>query len=114
MNNILCHSVFDIFTMFDVLHQLELNLRSQVHVDMKQCCLILFFLRYSFSFLALLQRGAQRVRLLIVDSISSLITPILGGSGAQGIDSKSFLKNVIHYKKLLLGTCITGFWFSIS
>ncbi|PON67006.1 Meiotic recombinase Dmc [Parasponia andersonii] len=58
MNNILCHSVFDIFTMFDILHQLELKLRSQ--------------------------RGAQKVHLLIVDSISSLITPILGGSGSQG------------------------------
>ncbi|XP_062016495.1 DNA repair protein RAD51 homolog 4 isoform X3 [Rosa rugosa] len=59
MNNILCHSVFDIFTMFNVLHQLEFNLKSQ------------------------LQKGGQ-VRLLIVDSISSLITPILGNIGSQG------------------------------
>ncbi|KAF4348827.1 hypothetical protein F8388_016099 [Cannabis sativa] len=58
MNNIFCRSVFDIFTMFRVLHQLESNMRSQ--------------------------RGPQMVRLIIVDSISSLITPILGGSGSQG------------------------------
>ncbi|XP_028944274.1 DNA repair protein RAD51 homolog 4 isoform X6 [Malus domestica] len=58
MNNILCHHVFDIFTMFNLLHQLEFSLPSQ--------------------------KGEQ-VRLLIVDSISSLITPILGNSGSQGI-----------------------------
>ncbi|XP_062172518.1 DNA repair protein RAD51 homolog 4 isoform X1 [Alnus glutinosa] len=60
MNDILCHSVFDIFTMFHVLHQLEFNIRSQM------------------------QRGDTQVRLLIIDSISSLITPILGGSGSRG------------------------------
>ncbi|ONI00089.1 hypothetical protein PRUPE_6G066800 [Prunus persica] len=61
MNSIVCHSVFDIFTMFNVLHRLVINFPSQ------------------------LQKGGQ-VRLLIVDSISSLITPILGNSGSQGID----------------------------
>ncbi|RVW66146.1 DNA repair protein RAD51-like 4 [Vitis vinifera] len=59
MSQILCHSVFDIFAMLDVVHQLEYSLRSQV------------------------QTGADQVRLLIVDSISSLITPILGGSGSH-------------------------------
>ncbi|XP_048323770.1 DNA repair protein RAD51 homolog 4 isoform X2 [Ziziphus jujuba] len=58
MSNILCHSVFDIFAMFGVLHQLEFKLRSQ--------------------------KGDNQVQLLIVDSISSLITPILGGSGLHG------------------------------
>ncbi|KAM4095542.1 hypothetical protein ACJW30_08G037000 [Castanea mollissima] len=58
MNNISCQSVFDIFTMFDVLHQLEFNLRSQ--------------------------GGDCKVQLLIVDSVSSMVTPILGGSGSQG------------------------------
>ncbi|KAL6200082.1 hypothetical protein ACLB2K_029864 [Fragaria x ananassa] len=57
MNNILCHSLFDIFTMFNVLHRLEFSLKSQ--------------------------KGGQ-VRLLIVDSISSLITPILGNTTSQG------------------------------
>ncbi|KAK9940367.1 hypothetical protein M0R45_017033 [Rubus argutus] len=57
MNNILCYSVFDIFSMFNVLHRLEINLQSQ--------------------------KGEQ-VRLLIIDSISSLITPIIGNSGSQG------------------------------
>ncbi|KAJ0083640.1 hypothetical protein Patl1_30842 [Pistacia atlantica] len=62
MSSILCHSVFDIFSMFDVLRQLEFDLRSQM------------------------DRGEYRVPLLIVDSISSLISPVLGGSGSQGID----------------------------
>ncbi|XP_021681160.2 DNA repair protein RAD51 homolog 4 isoform X2 [Hevea brasiliensis] len=60
MSNILCHSTFDIFSMFDVLHQLENSLKSQGH------------------------KGDCKARTLIVDSISSLITPILGGSGPQG------------------------------
>ncbi|KAJ4842281.1 DNA repair protein rad51d [Turnera subulata] len=60
MSGILCHSVFDIFAMFDVLHQLQSSLRSQV------------------------DRADQNVRLLVVDSLSSLITPILGGGGSQG------------------------------
>ncbi|XP_059315212.1 DNA repair protein RAD51 homolog 4 isoform X5 [Lycium ferocissimum] len=57
MNNIVCMSVFDIFTLFEVLHQLKNNLRSQID---------------------------QHIKMLIIDSISSLITPILGGGGAQG------------------------------
>ncbi|XP_009594024.1 DNA repair protein RAD51 homolog 4 isoform X2 [Nicotiana tabacum] len=57
MNNIVCLSVFDIFTLFEVLHQLKNNLISQVD---------------------------QHISMIIIDSISSLITPILGGGGAQG------------------------------
>ncbi|KAL5581088.1 hypothetical protein UlMin_013530 [Ulmus minor] len=76
MNNIVCHSVFDIFTMFAVLHQLEISLRMQ------------------------LQSGDHRVRLLIIDSISSLITPILGGKGSQGhalmVSAGSLLKKLAH------------------
>ncbi|KAI3934093.1 hypothetical protein MKW92_025585 [Papaver armeniacum] len=60
MNSILCHSVFDIFGLLGLLHELELKLKSQVGT------------------------GEGNVRLLIIDSISSLITPILGGCGAQG------------------------------
>ncbi|XP_019066797.2 DNA repair protein RAD51 homolog 4 isoform X2 [Solanum lycopersicum] len=56
MNNIVCFSVFDIFTLFEVLHQLKNNLRSQKD---------------------------QHIRMLIIDSISSLIAPVLGG-GAHG------------------------------
>ncbi|KAK2989683.1 hypothetical protein RJ640_015532 [Escallonia rubra] len=77
MNNIVCHPVFDIFTLLDVLHQLESKLRSQ---------------------------GGSKVRLLIVDSISSLITPILGGSGAQGhalmISAGFLLKELAHRHNL--------------
>ncbi|KAI4386017.1 hypothetical protein MLD38_003992 [Melastoma candidum] len=60
MSRILCCAVFDIFSMFALLHQLEAKLKSQV-------------------------RGSVGVvRLLIIDSISSLISPILSGSGSQG------------------------------
>ena len=31
-----------------------------------------------------MQTGADKVQLLVVDSLSSLITPILGGSGSHG------------------------------
>lgn len=82
MKSILCHSVFDIFTMFDVLHQLELDLKSQ------------------------LLNGPRRIRLLIIDSISSLITPILGGSGLQGhslMTSAGFLlKKLAHEHNLVV------------
>ncbi|XP_058109829.1 DNA repair protein RAD51 homolog 4 isoform X2 [Magnolia sinica] len=60
MSNILCHPVFDVFTLLDVLHQLEFELRAQV------------------------KNEDTRMRLLIVDSISSLITPVLGGKGSNG------------------------------
>lgn len=57
MKNIECHSVFDIYALLNVLRQLKLNLKSQ---------------------------AGYQVRLIIIDSISSLISPILGGSNAQG------------------------------
>ncbi|XP_019052776.1 PREDICTED: DNA repair protein RAD51 homolog 4 isoform X2 [Nelumbo nucifera] len=60
MSSILCQSVFDIFSLLDVLRQLELKLQFQVNT------------------------GDCKLRLLIIDSISSLITPILGGNGAHG------------------------------
>nr|POE73570.1 dna repair protein rad51 like 4 [Quercus suber] len=62
--------------MFDVLHQLEFNLRSQM------------------------QGGDCKVQLLIVDSVSSMVTPILGGSGSQGhalmISAGYLLKKLAH------------------
>ncbi|KAA0061956.1 DNA repair protein RAD51-like protein 4 isoform X1 [Cucumis melo var. makuwa] len=76
MSSISCHSVFDIFALFDVLHRLEFNLRSQT-------C-----------------KGDRRVQFLIIDSISSLITPILGGSSSQGhalmISAGTLLKKIAH------------------
>ncbi|CAE5956824.1 unnamed protein product [Arabidopsis arenosa] len=60
MSRISFHTVYDIYTMFDTLQGLEVTLRSQMNVN------------------------EYRLRLLVVDSISSLITPILGGSGSQG------------------------------
>ncbi|XP_024008622.1 DNA repair protein RAD51 homolog 4 [Eutrema salsugineum] len=62
LSRISCHTVYDIFTMFDTLQGLEVTLRSQVQMNVNE----------------------YRLRLLVVDSISSLITPILGGSGSQG------------------------------
>ncbi|CAN1230765.1 DNA repair protein RAD51 homolog 4 [Linum grandiflorum] len=64
MSRILCHSVFDIFSLFDTLHQFELKLRSQESKEEEEDCMA--------------------TRLLIIDSISSLITPILGGTSSQG------------------------------
>ncbi|KAK0572180.1 hypothetical protein LWI29_027440 [Acer saccharum] len=76
MSSIVCHSVFDIFAMFDLLFQLECDLRSQI------------------------DNRDYLVRLLIVDSISSLITPVLGGIGSQGralmISAGYLLKKLAH------------------
>ncbi|XP_061337331.1 DNA repair protein RAD51 homolog 4 [Gastrolobium bilobum] len=76
LDRIICYSVFDVYQMFDVLHQLKINLRSKT------------------------VKSDHHVRLLIVDSISSLITPILGGSGPQGhalmISAGFLLKNIAH------------------
>ncbi|XP_020214808.1 DNA repair protein RAD51 homolog 4 isoform X1 [Cajanus cajan] len=76
LDRIICYSVFDVYQMFDVLHQLKSNLRSEI------------------------VKSNQHVRLLIVDSISSLITPILGGSGPQGhalmISAGFLLKKLAH------------------
>ncbi|XP_062081909.1 DNA repair protein RAD51 homolog 4 isoform X2 [Humulus lupulus] len=75
MNSILCQSVYDIFTMFGVLHQLESSMRSQ--------------------------RGPQMVRLIIIDSISSLITPILGGSGSHVIAGHALMVSAGYLLKKL-------------
>ncbi|XP_022633624.1 DNA repair protein RAD51 homolog 4 isoform X3 [Vigna radiata var. radiata] len=76
LDRIICHSVFHIYQMLDVLHQLKINLRSEI------------------------VKSNQHVRLLIVDSISSLITPILGGSSPQGhalmISAGYLLKKLAH------------------
>ncbi|CAL5211383.1 unnamed protein product [Lathyrus oleraceus] len=60
LDRIICYPVFDVYQMFDLLHQLKINLRSKI------------------------AKSDRHVQLLIVDSISSLITPILRGSGPQG------------------------------
>ncbi|XP_010521813.1 PREDICTED: DNA repair protein RAD51 homolog 4 [Tarenaya hassleriana] len=61
MSRISCQPVYDIFTMFDELQRLEFTSRSQTNKE-----------------------SEYRLRLLVIDSISSLITPILGGNGSQG------------------------------
>ncbi|XP_021773426.1 DNA repair protein RAD51 homolog 4-like isoform X3 [Chenopodium quinoa] len=72
MKNIWCYPVFDIFSLFNVLHQLELKLKNEM------CS----------------------VRLLIVDSFSSLIIPLLGGGGpyghAQMVSAGNLLKKIAH------------------
>ncbi|KAL5055965.1 hypothetical protein RYX36_036647 [Vicia faba] len=60
LDRIICYPVFDVYQMFDLLRQLEINFRSEI------------------------VKSDRHVQLLIVDSISSLITPILRGSGPQG------------------------------
>ncbi|CAA7026281.1 unnamed protein product [Microthlaspi erraticum] len=62
LSRISCQMVYDVYTMFDMLHGLEVTLRSQAQMNVNE----------------------DRLQLLVVDSISSLITPILGGSGSQG------------------------------
>ncbi|XP_059660616.1 DNA repair protein RAD51 homolog 4-like [Cornus florida] len=79
MSRISCQSVFDFFTLIDVLLQLESGLRSQMQRD---CW----------------------VQLLVIDSISSLITPILGGQGSKGhalmISAGYLLKKLAHEHNL--------------
>ncbi|XP_039794357.1 DNA repair protein RAD51 homolog 4-like isoform X2 [Panicum virgatum] len=61
MKSIICESVFDIFALFEVLHQLEVSLLN---------CKV--------------NNGGSKVCLLIIDSISSLLAPIIGGKYPQG------------------------------
>ncbi|KAK9756679.1 hypothetical protein RND81_01G114300 [Saponaria officinalis] len=65
MKNISCHQVFDIFALFDLLRQLESKLKHQMRS--RQCS----------------------VRLLVVDSFSSLMIPFLGGGGPYSENSFS-------------------------
>ncbi|GAV57867.1 Rad51 domain-containing protein, partial [Cephalotus follicularis] len=80
MSSIFCHSVYDIFMMLDLLHQLDFNLRSKI------------------------DKGECQVRLLIIDSISSVIAPILGGSSSQGhalmVSAGFLLKKLAHEHNL--------------
>ncbi|WJX45943.1 hypothetical protein P8452_32788 [Trifolium repens] len=76
LDRIICYPVFDVYQMFDLLHQLKNNLRSEIG------------------------KSDRHVQLLIVDSISSLITPILRGCGPQGhalmISAGFLLKQLAH------------------
>ncbi|XP_068637414.1 DNA repair protein RAD51 homolog 4 isoform X2 [Aristolochia californica] len=60
MSKILCQSVFDIFTLLHELNQLDTLLRSEV------------------------KSKEGKMHLLIIDSVSSLITPVLGGRDSNG------------------------------
>ncbi|CAM0905861.1 unnamed protein product [Alopecurus aequalis] len=60
MSSIICESVFDIFALFEVLDQLEVSLNDKVN------------------------KGGSKICLLIIDSISSLLAPIIGGKNSQG------------------------------
>ncbi|KAF0912029.1 hypothetical protein E2562_012945, partial [Oryza meyeriana var. granulata] len=60
MSRITCKSVFDIFDLFEVLHQLELSLKNKVNY------------------------GSSKICLLIIDSISTLPAPINGGKYPRG------------------------------
>ncbi|XP_028552025.1 DNA repair protein RAD51 homolog 4 [Dendrobium catenatum] len=60
MSSIHCQSVFDIFSLQDVLHELYNTLKMQT-----------------------ISKG-DKICMLVVDSVSSLITPILGSKNSQG------------------------------
>ncbi|KAK8926675.1 hypothetical protein KSP39_PZI018441 [Platanthera zijinensis] len=76
MNSIHCQSVFDIFSLHDALHELESTLMKKTISEDKKICM------------------------LIVDSVSSLITPILGSKDSQGhslmVSSGYLLKKLAH------------------
>ncbi|KAH6765620.1 DNA repair RAD51-like protein [Perilla frutescens var. hirtella] len=73
MSSIVCHSVFDIFTLLNMLHQLMNDLKSQIDCQ---------------------------VKMLIIDSLSSLIAPVLGGGGTHGhalmVTAGFLLKELAH------------------
>ncbi|KAK4441119.1 DNA repair protein [Sesamum alatum] len=77
MSSIVCYSTFDIFTLLDMLHQLMNNLKSQI---------------------------GCHVRMLIIDSLSSLIAPVLGSGGAHGhalmVTAGFLLKELAHEHNL--------------
>nr|ADE77590.1 unknown [Picea sitchensis] len=60
MKGIFHYNVFDVYSMLDLLYQIESSMQTQG------------------------KNESSRVRLLIVDSVSSVITPILSGSNLQG------------------------------
>ncbi|XP_078180997.1 DNA repair RAD51-like protein [Carex rostrata] len=60
MSNIYCQSVFDIFALLDLLHHVESTLKHTVKL------------------------GGSKLCLVIIDSVSSLIAPIIGGKNSQG------------------------------
>lgn len=76
MKRISHYNVFDVYSMLDLLHQIE----SSMHTQGKN--------------------ESSRVRLLIVDSVASVITPILSGSNLQGHSLMTSLGVVL--KKLAL------------
>ncbi|XP_044957612.1 DNA repair protein RAD51 homolog 4 isoform X2 [Hordeum vulgare subsp. vulgare] len=80
MSSIICESVFDIFALFEVLDQLEVSLNGKVHHDGNKICL------------------------LIIDSVSSLLAPIIGGENSQGrsmmISVAMILKKLAHKHNL--------------
>ncbi|OAY81257.1 DNA repair protein RAD 4, partial [Ananas comosus] len=76
MSSILCQPIYDIFELLDTLHQLESTLKHKV------------------------KTGGYKICLLIIDSISSLIAPILGGKSPQGrllmVSAGIVLKKLAH------------------
>ncbi|KAM3213867.1 hypothetical protein ACQJBY_066354 [Aegilops geniculata] len=80
MSSIVCESVFDIFALFEVLDRLEVSLNGKV------------------------TNGSNRICLLIIDSVSSLLAPIIGGKNSQGrsmmISVAMILKKLAHKHNL--------------
>uniref|UniRef100_A0A453SVX9 RecA family profile 1 domain-containing protein n=1 Tax=Aegilops tauschii subsp. strangulata TaxID=200361 RepID=A0A453SVX9_AEGTS len=80
MSSIICESVFDIFALFEVLDRLEVSLNCKV------------------------TNGSNKICLLIIDSVSSLLAPIIGGKNSQGrsmmISVAMILKKLAHKHNL--------------
>ncbi|XP_037463382.1 DNA repair protein RAD51 homolog 4-like isoform X1 [Triticum dicoccoides] len=81
MSSIICESVFDIFALFEVLDRLEVSLNGKV------------------------TNGSNRICLLIIDSVSSLLAPIIGGKNSQAgrsmmISVAMILKKLAHKHNL--------------
>ncbi|KAJ3706356.1 hypothetical protein LUZ61_010061 [Rhynchospora tenuis] len=60
MSNIYCQSVFDIFALLDLLRHVESTLKHSVKL------------------------GGSKLCLLVIDSVSSIIAPVIGGKNSQG------------------------------
>ncbi|KAM3193528.1 hypothetical protein ACQJBY_070266 [Aegilops geniculata] len=80
MSSIICESVFDIFALFEVLDRLEVSLNGKIN------------------------NGGNKICLLIIDSVSSLLAPIIGGKNSQGrsmmISVAMILKKLAHKHNL--------------
>lgn len=98
MSSIVCHSVFDIFTLLDMLHLLMNDLKSQVFYHTSVLCLLFdYHVCFDVHIGNIFMQIDCQVRMLIIDSLSSLIAPVLGGGGAHGIHPVNTYSSCVQY-----------------